>query len=218
MRGLVLNIGSLAITNLLVGGGGNPRVVPAAQFQNMTTGSSSTPLDAAQIDGFPVYRSDSEAQRNAVAALAEAGLADAYSAVQVRVIGGIAHLTGNVPFPLDAEEVEVAVRGVRGVLSVENDLYADRDVEVEAAEEMAFEGVTRQGLVLTRSSLGRVNLSGHLDSTDNIVRAIALVDAVPGVLSVEHDIAIRAITAAVPASEAASPAVGDGDAEVEETP
>jgi hypothetical protein len=50
------------------------------------------------------------------------------------------------------------------------------------------------------------------------LRAIAVVESVPGVLSVEHDIAIRAIPVAVPAPETAPPAVANGEAEVEETP
>lgn len=218
VRGLVLDIGSHALTNLLVGGGRNVRVVPATHFEKMTSGSPSTSLDAAQIDDFLVHRADNEAQRSAAAALVEAGLADGYRAVQVVVTGGIAHLAGNVPFPLDAEEAERAVRHVRGVLSVENALHSDRDLEVAAAEAMAMEGVTRQGLVLTRSILGRITLSGHLDSTDHIDRAVALVESVPGVRLVEHEIVVRAIPVAAPAPETEAPPAEDGKTEVEETP
>ena len=98
----------------------------------------------------------------------------------------------------------------------ENDLLSDRDLEVAAAEAMAMEGVTRQGLVLTRSLLGCVVLSGYLDSTDHIVRAVTLVESVPGVRSVEHDIVVRTIPVAAPAPEADVPTAGDGEAE--ETP
>ena len=131
---------------------------------------------------------------------------------------GIAHLTGNVPFPLDAEDAEKAVRHVRGLLSVVNDLLSDRDLEVAAAEAMAMEGVTRQGLVLTRSLLGCVALSGYLDSTDHIARAVTLVESVPGVRSVEHDIVVRTISVAAPTPETDVPPAGDGEAEAEETP
>ena len=218
ISGLVLDIESHAITNLLVGGGRNTRVVPATHFQKMTTGSPSTSLDAAQLEEFLVHRADNEAQRSAAVALIEAGLADGYSAVQVRVISGIAHLTGKVSFPLDAEDAEEAVRHVRGILSVETHLLSDRDLEVAAAEAMAMEGVTRQGLVLTRSLLGRVALSGYLDSMDHIARAVRLVESVPGVRSVEHDIVVRTIPVAAPAPETDVPPAGDGEAEAEETP
>lgn len=218
VRGLVLDIGSHALTNLLVGGGRNVRVVPATHFEKMTSGSPSTSLDAAQIDDFLVHRADNEAQRSVAAALADAGLADGYSAVHVIVTDGIAHLAGNVPFSLDAEEAEVAVGHVRGVLSVENALHSDRDLEVTAAEAMAIEGVARQGLVLTKSVLGRVTLSGHLDSADHIERAVTLVESVPGVRSVGHEIVVRAIPVAAPAPETEAPSAGDVESEAEETP
>ena len=218
LRGLVLEIKSHAITGLLVGHGRNARVVPASHFQKMTSGSPSTSLDAAQLDDFSVHRSDNEAQRSAAVALAQAGALDSHSAVQVIVTDGIARLSGNVRFLADVEEAVEAVRHATGVLSVESAVNSDQSLEVAAAEAMAVEGTTRQGLVLTRSFMGRVKLSGHLDSTEHIEQAVALVESVPGVRSVAHDIEVRPLPVYAPAPETEAPPAGDGETGAEETP
>jgi len=198
-----LNGESHAIVSILVGDRRNARVISQRHVRNLASGSPSLGLARADLEALPVFRPDDEAQRNAIAALASADPTGGgtFGAVRVLVVDGIAHLTGNVRLPVQSADAEAAVRQAKGVLGVENAIVSDWALSIAIAEALAGEGITRQGLVTAKSSLGRVTLNGYLPSQQYVDLAVAVARGVPGVQSVEHNIEVRP-----PVAEEAAPA------------
>ena len=207
LQGLILDSERHTIQYVLVGTRAKARAIPYGQVQKIASGSPSINLGRTDLEDLPVFRPDDEAQRNAVAALADSDPTGggAFSAVHVHVRDGTAHLSGNVRVPIQKTEAEDAVRHANGILRVESALVTDWDLRINIAEVLAQEGLARRGLVQVRSSSGRVTLRGHLPSVEFIERAVALAAAVPGVQSVEHSIEVR-----LPAAKEPAPAVEAG--------
>ena len=204
LQGLILNRESRTIESILVGDQGNARAISHHHVQKLTSGSPSVTLAQADLEALPVYRPDDEAQRNALAALANADPTGGgvLAAVRIYVVDGTAQLSGNVRFPVQRRNAERAVRKARGVLEVQNAIVTDWDLSIASAEALAREGITRQGLVLVKSALGRVTLNGHLPSQQYVDYAVAVARGVPGVQSVEQSIQVRPVPAPEPATVA----------------
>ena len=194
LRGLILDRESRTIESILVGDRGDARAVSHQHLQKLTSGTPSLTLTQANLETLPIYRPDDEAQRNALAALANADPTGGgtFGTVRVLVMDGTAQLNGNVRLPVQKRDAEAAVRGARGVLRVENGIVTDWDLEIAIAEALAKEGITRHGLVLVGSALGRVTLSGHLSSQQYVDYAVAVARGVPGVQSVDQSIEVQA--------------------------
>ena len=200
LLGLVLDRQRLHVEYLLVGGKGDARAVPMRQVDKLASGSPSIALSETDIETLPIFKPDAEAQRNALAALAQADPAgETFLAVRVQVVGGTAYMTGNVRLPVQKADAEKAVASARGVLTVQSAVATDWDLSIAIAQALAQQGLTRQGLVTVKSSLGRVRLSGHLATQELVDSAVALAASVAGVRSVVQAIQVRAVPAQEPA-------------------
>ena len=213
VRGLILEEDH-TLKFLLVGKGRGVRAVPATQVQKASSGSPSIKLGLADVDALPPYSSDHEALRKAQAALenADSIYGGTFDAVSVEVTLGIAHLNGNVRFPVETENAVKAVAEAPGVLEVVNAIVTDWDLCIQVAEALAQEGLTRQGMVTVNSRLGNVRLGGHLSSTEAIDRAARVAQEMPGVRTVRHHIEVR-----VPKSQEAASEPAPETEDVEET-
>ncbi|MBI4201016.1 MAG: BON domain-containing protein [Chloroflexi bacterium] len=206
LQGLILSMEKCTVDTILVGSSGNARVIPREHVRNIRAGSPSVGLGQSEIERLPIYRSDAEAQRNAAVSLAAADpTGDTFRMVVVRVVDGVAYLSGNVRLSVQKGDAERAVRQTRGVLDAENAVATDWDLEIAIAEALAKEGLTRQGLVMVRSSLGRVTLKGHLASHEMVEKALSLANGMPGVTTVEQGIEVQPLPApeTVPVPETA---------------
>ena len=206
LQGLILDRQLHTVEYVLAGSQGNAHAIPYAQVQKLASGSPSITLGQADLEALPVFRPDDEAQANALVALKSADpTGDTFRAVRLQVIDGTAHLDGNVSLPTQSTDVEKAVGQARGVLRTESAVATDWDLGIAIAEALAQEGLTRQGLVLVKSTLGHVTLSGRLPDQELIDTAVAVAAGVPGVQSVEDSIQVKPL----PAEEAAHVAEAD---------
>ena len=193
LQGLILDRARRAVEYVLVGNQRNAHAVHHHQVQKLTSGSPSITLRHAELETLPVFRPDDEAQRNALAALGDADpTGDTFRAVQLDVVDGTAYLSGSVRFPVQRTQAEEAVATAKGVLGVDSYIVADWDLRIAIAEALAQEGLTHQGLVMVKSSLGRIRLSGHLAAQKMVDDAVAVAAGVAGVQSVEHRIRVQA--------------------------
>ena len=217
--GLILDKESRTLKYILAGTRGNARAIPHHEVQKLTSGSPSITVGQTDLETLLIYRSDDEALRNAMAALAGADPTGGgtFGSVHLQVIDGTAHLTGNVRLPGQDREAEEAVRQAKGVLEVQNAIVTDWDLDILIAEALAHEGLTRQGLLLVKSSLGRVALSGRLQSQGSADQAVAVAAAALGVQSIRHNIEITPLPADEPGPlpEPASEPDDDGESEPE---
>ena len=191
LRGLLLDGQDNAVAALLAGPARDPKVFSADQVKNLGAGSP-VAIDHVDPSALPSYRPDAEAQRLANEALRDADPTggDTYSAVRLEVRAGTTYLAGNVRLPIQKVEAEQAVRGAPGVISVENDIVTDWDIEVAVAEALAQAGLTRGGTVLVRSSKGHITLGGGLLSAEQIQQAVALAEAAVGIWEVASAIEV----------------------------
>ena len=218
LQGLILDSQRHTVEYVLAGSQGNAHAIPYQQVQKLASGSPSITLGQADLEALPVFRPDDEAQRNALAALERADLiGDTFHSVHLQVVDGTAYLTGNLRLPIQGTDVERAVGQARGVLRVESAIATDWELGIAIAEALAEEGLTRLGLVMVKSTLGHVTLSGHLPDQNLIDTAVAVAAGIPGVQSVEHNIEVQPVLAeeAAPTTEPA-PEQPDDAGEVEE--
>ena len=204
LQGLILDRGRRAMEYVLVGNQRNAHAVHHSQVQKFASGSPSITLGYPALETLPVFRPDDEAQRNALAALEDADpTGDTFRAVQLDVVDGTAYMSGSVRLPVQRALAEETVAKAKGVLGVDSSIVADWDLCIAIAEALAQEGLTRQGLVMVKSSLGRVTLSGHLPAQELIDTAVAVAAKVAGVHSIEHSIRVQAHPVGGPAKEPA---------------
>ena len=200
LQGLIMDRQRHNVEYILAGSQGNAHAIPFQQVQKLASGSPSVTLGQADLEALPVFRPDDEAQRNALAALERADpTGDTFQSVHLQVVDGTAHLDGNVRLPIQSTDVQRAVGQAKGVLRIESAIATDWDLGIAIAEALAQEGLMRQGLVLVKSTLGRVTLSGHLPDQELIDTAVAVAAGVPGVRSVEDSIQVKPVIAEEPA-------------------
>ncbi len=203
LAGLILDRQSQQIECLLVGASRDARAVPMQHVQKLASGSPSIALRKADLDGLPIYAPDHEAQRNALATMEKADpTGDTFNAARVQVVDGTAYLTGNVRLPVQKEDAEKAVARGKGVLNVQNAIVTDWDLSISIAQALAENGLMRQGLVMVKSFLGRVRLSGHLATQEMVDGAVTIATGVAGVRSVAQDIRVKPLSTPEPATVA----------------
>ena len=190
LQGFLLDPKDHAVTSLLAGSPGDPKVIAIDRIHNLGSGSPSAM--GIQMLELPSYRPDEEAQARAERALRNADPTDGttYGAVQLKVYDGTAYMTGNVRLPIQRAEAERAVRRAAGVIDIQSDILTDGEVEIAIAEDAARVGLTRSGILFIKCSLGRVTLTGSLASEEQVRQATSLAGATDGVLEVATDIGI----------------------------
>lgn len=193
LRGLILDYERHTIHYILVGTRPKATCIPYSQVQKIASGSPSINLTHSDLENLPIFRPDDEAERNAIASLADSEPSDggAFSATNITVQDGTGLLSGNVRLHVQKTQAEEAIRRTTGVLNVENALVTDWDLRITIAESLAKESVARNGMVSIKSSLGHVSLTGYLPSLESIERTAVLAAAVPGVQSIKHNIEAR---------------------------
>ncbi len=200
LRGLVVDAKTRTPRHVLVRYQGDVRAVRYDLVHGLNDGSASVRVTAEEAAALPFHRGDAEALHNALAALEKADpMGDTYAAVVLTVAEGVAALTGNIPMPVQRDEMEQVVRSAKGVVEVENAVATDSELRLNIAAALAQAGVTRDGLVTVRCVRGNVTLLGRLRGQVAFVHALGIVKGVPGVRSVTSQIEVAQVGADLPA-------------------
>lgn len=166
-------------------------------------------LSMADLLQQPVYRPDHEIAEAVEEAFhgAEAFHDHAdYLAIHATVEDGVVTLHGNVrnsPRRLEAEQI---VRGMGGVLAIENCLFADDEIAWKAAWVLERDPRLQIDSLRIETCLGLVRLHGRVGSAAQRERAAAIVRDVPGVHALANGLVVEPTL--VPRGEAA-PAASD---------
>ncbi len=110
------------------------------------------------------------------------------SPVQVRVSDGVVKLRGVVAtYPIKVRALE-AVRSVRGVRQVRDELLTDSDLEIRIAHALSADPRTHQAAfgIIVNAINGCVNLVGRAPSSEIAQTAEAIAAGVPGVRIVSN--------------------------------
>lgn len=203
LRGVILNREHLRMEYILSGTGREARAIPMNLVDKLASGSPSVSLEKAMLETLSIFKPDVEAHRNAQAALEKADpTEDIFHYVQVQAVDGTAYLTGNVRLPVHKEDAGRAAASAMGVLTLQNSIVTDWELDISIADALAREGLMRQGVVTLKSSLGRIRLSGHLTTKELVYKAITVATGIAGVHAVEHDIQVRPMPTLEPATVA----------------
>lgn len=143
---------------------------------------------AAQADALPIYRRDSEllqAVRDSLAGHPYLTADDRHS-LSVEVVDGTAYLSGNVRTPQAEAHVHEAASSVLGAAAVRGDVINDRQLEIDIGQALNADGLFRHARIYVRAALGEVTLGGFLTSAAPIPDILRVVEAVPGVRSLDN--------------------------------
>ncbi len=143
---------------------------------------------AAQADALPIYRRDSDllqAVRDTLAAHPYLTADDRHS-LGLEVVDGTAYLSGNVRTPQAEAHVHEAASSVPGIAAVQATVINDRQLEIEIGQALDAAGLFRHERVYVRAALGEVTLGGFLTSTAPTTNILRVVEAVPGVRSLDN--------------------------------
>ncbi|MBI4312900.1 MAG: BON domain-containing protein [Chloroflexi bacterium] len=192
LLGLILDRKTKAPRYVLASYQGDVRAIRLDLVSNIASGSPAVRLPSEEASALPVYRSDDAALRNALQTLAKASpVDDTWATVDLEVVEGTAHLSGNVAFQVQKEDAERAVRAAKGVLEVQNDIVSDQDVRLQVGAALARETGCRRSQVTIRSFRGAVTLTGKAPSQEAADRAREIACAVPGVRSLTSQIQVE---------------------------
>lgn len=166
-------------------------------------GQVATDLEPAEARRLPRYRLDADIQADAWEALySHESIPDVdLSAIQLQVTSGTVTLSGHVRMPATAKEIGRVVSAVDGVISVQDGLVSDRQIELELASAIAGKVPGHWGNVIVRSYLGAVVLEGYVPSEEVRESVLEAVRSMRGPRQVECRLQVRE-PASAPAPEA----------------
>lgn len=182
LKGLRLPDKDHAPTHCIVKGPGlaaSSVVLSMDRATSVGSGQIATDLGPAEARRLPRYRLDADIQADAWEALySHKSIPDVdLSAIQLQVTSGTVALSGHVRMPATAKEIERVVSAVEGVISVQDGLVSDRQLELDLASAIAGRVPGHSGNVIVRSYLGAVVLEGYVPSEevrDSVLEAVRL--------------------------------------------
>lgn len=142
---------------------------------------------AAQEHAWRAYRRDSDllaAVRDALAAHPYL-TADDRRGLNVEVVDGTAHLSGNVRTSQAEAYVYEAASAVPGIAILNSAVVNDRQLEIDVGGALGAAGQFRHGRVYVRAALGEVTLGGFISTPAATADIVRVVERVPGVRSVK---------------------------------
>ncbi len=170
-------------------------------------------LDMGRFTSLPRLRPDGVIERDVWDALTDSVSPLDLEGIDVGVTAGTATLKGNVRLREASDTAAAAIERADGVVTVDDQLITDRDVELAVASEIAALDPALSGMVEVRSHLGTVELRGSTPSDevhDNVIQASA---GVHGVRKIENSLVVRQTLDATEPEPAEDRSVGTHDAE-----
>ena len=167
--------------------GAGPVLLPVSGADDLTAeGFRMTAMDAEERR--PVdYRRDEEIEGDLLDALQRsAGLPEVdLNEVRVSVAEGVARLEGNTRSPDVNREVERAACSVRGCVAVENRLFSDWEIDLDAASRISRYAPSLLDRVVVKSQFGVLHLEGEFHDESERQAVTQAVRATPGILAVQ---------------------------------
>ncbi len=105
--------------------------------------------------------------------------------VRVSVAEGVVRLEGNTRSPDINREVERAARSVRGCVAVENRLFSDWEIDLDAASRISRYAPSLLDRVVIKSQFGVLHLEGAIHDEGERQTVTQAVRATPGILDVQ---------------------------------
>ena len=163
--------------------GPRPRLIPVSAISEIGPGHVRVVPEAPGLSDQPVYRQDSDIERDLWEALRQSQELSPVDAqgVQLGVSSGAVALDGNVRDRSAVALVRRLVGAVDGVLSVDGRLVNDWDLELAVAAVVGRTDSVPPGSVEVSSHLGTVGLRGRVPSSEAkeaVLRAAAAVEGV----------------------------------------
>ena len=133
------------------------------------------------------YRRDEEIEGDLLDALQRsAGLPEVdLNEVRVSAAEGVVRLEGNTRSPDVNREVERSARSVRGCVAVENRLFSDWEIDLDAASRISRYAPSLLDRVVVKSQFGVLHLEGDVHDEDERQAVTQAVRATPGILGVQ---------------------------------
>lgn len=185
LSGALVHRASRRVSHLLLSWGrfaSGRRVIPV---QDVTLEGGVIKI-AAQTDALPVYHPDSELAEAVRGALTAHPYltADDRRALNVQVVDGVAHLSGNVRAPQAKAHVYAAAASVLGVTAVVDTIVDDQQLEIDVGRALDAACLFRHGRIYVHSAIGDLTLRGLVRAEAAIPDIVKTASAVPGVRSV----------------------------------
>jgi osmotically-inducible protein OsmY/uncharacterized protein YrrD len=158
-------------------------------------------VEKAALEHLPTYQPDQELQWAVEDALwSDHRLVDEVFTlypIHVSVHDGVVTLRGNVRNAAQKRHVLKLVSGVPGVLSVNNHVVADDELEQAITQALAADPRTRGAQIRVYSWLGNVHLDGEVPTNEARSAAEQVAAAMPGVRGVVNFLSVEGVPALV---------------------
>lgn len=169
---------------------------------------------AVQVEALPIYRPDPElagAVRDALAAHRYL-TADDRRALNLEVVDGKVHMSGNVRTPQAKAYVHAAAAFVPGIVAVNDSVADDPRLEIDVGRALDAAGLSRHGRIYVRSALGELTISGFVRTQAVTPDIVKVASGVPGVRSVTTRLEVEEVTppGPPPAAPASPPPAAAG--------
>lgn len=105
--------------------------------------------------------------------------------IRVSVAEGVARLEGNTRSPAVNREVERVASSVRGCVAVENRLFSDWEIDLDAASRISRYAPSLLDRVVVKSQFGVLHLEGEVHDEGERQTVTQAVRATPGILDVQ---------------------------------
>jgi osmotically-inducible protein OsmY/sporulation protein YlmC with PRC-barrel domain len=174
VKGFTMNANSLLNRDL---------IVPATWVQEVDQENVRISVDTQALETVPEYGPDEALASEIDTALwqDETLRETDYKAIGIAVQDGNVRLRGHVTTSANKKRAEAALRSVRGVLGIQNQLVVDEDLLVQVAQVIGKDELTRSEQVLVGAQNGVIILNGNVSGMDVRAAAEAAAASIPQV-------------------------------------
>ena len=190
--GLMIDKNSLRPNYFLIKIGRKILSVEQGLLNNISSGAPT--LDSTiNIKENPIYLSDELATKEANYSLKRFYQTNysSISNVKVEVISGIAYLSGTCQFNEQSFSIESFMKNTDGVLSVQNDIISDSELEIVLAKKLADANIYHDGFVSIKIFNNKISLKGNLESQRNIDNVQSIIQELESTKQIENNIKLK---------------------------
>lgn len=146
------------------------------QLVNISSGAPSLDTNI-NFNEVPVYLSDQLATKEANYALKKFFESNysSISNVNIKVTSGTAIINGVCQFQDQKLSIENFLKDMDGIISIENNIVCDIELEVQIAKKIAEAGIYQYGIVSIKSYQNKISLTGNLSSRKHIDSVLSII-------------------------------------------
>ena len=146
------------------------------QLANISSGAPTLDTNI-NFNKVPVYLSDQLATKEANYALKKFFESNysSISNVKIKVTSGTAVINGVCQFQDQKLSIENFLKDMDGVISIENNIVCDIELEIQIAKKIAEAGIYQYGIVSIKSYQNKISLTGNLSSRKHIDSILSII-------------------------------------------